>query len=163
MRAPTSVILAEIYVQYIEHTYICNILHKHNISIYHRYVDHILIIYETSKTNITNTLNELSNIKKNINFTIEHENNNINVLDITINRENYMLNYKICRKPTIHNTSCHPHEHKIASFNYLYNRVNTYPLTQNNIRHETNTIKEIAHENGYKDLTIHEPHRKHIL
>jgi hypothetical protein len=70
--------IAEIYLQHIEHTYIRNILHKHNISCYHRYVDDILIIYETIKTNITNTLNEFNNINKNLHFTIEHDSNNIN-------------------------------------------------------------------------------------
>jgi hypothetical protein len=91
----------------------------------------------------------------------------MNFLDIRTNRDNNKLSYKIYRKSTVtsttHNTSCHPHENKIAAFNYLYNRVNTYLLTQNNIKHEINTLKQIAYENGYKDVTVRKQHMKLIL
>jgi hypothetical protein len=95
--------------------------------------------------------------------SIEHEDsNNINFLDITISRENKKLNYKIYRKPagtstTIYNTSCHTREQKTAAFNYLCNRVNTYPLTGNNRKHKIIVIKEIAHKNVYRDVTAHKP------
>jgi hypothetical protein len=56
MGAPTSAILSEIYLQYIEHTYIYHTLQKPNITNYHRYVDDILITYDSTKTNINNTL-----------------------------------------------------------------------------------------------------------
>jgi hypothetical protein len=55
---------------------------------------------------------------------MEHEKNNkVNYLDITINRGEYNLTYKIFIKPTvtgitIYNTSCHPHGHKKAAFTY---------------------------------------------
>jgi hypothetical protein len=43
-------------LQWLEHTLIANILRKHQIIDYHRYVDDILIIYNTQKTNIEHTL-----------------------------------------------------------------------------------------------------------
>jgi hypothetical protein len=51
MRAPTSSILAETYLQHMEHTQIYSILIKQQIVVvaYFRYVDDILIIYEENK------------------------------------------------------------------------------------------------------------------
>jgi hypothetical protein len=45
MGALTFEILAEMYIQFLEYTEIANILKKHQIIDYHRYVDDILIIY----------------------------------------------------------------------------------------------------------------------
>jgi hypothetical protein len=47
MGAPTSAILAEIFIQCLEHTKIINILNVYQIIAYHRYVDDILIMYDT--------------------------------------------------------------------------------------------------------------------
>jgi hypothetical protein len=50
MGAPTSPILVEVYIQFLEYTEIVNILKKHQIMDYHRYVDDILIIYNAQQT-----------------------------------------------------------------------------------------------------------------
>jgi hypothetical protein len=160
MGAPTSAILSEIYLQYIEHSHIHHTLQKHNITSYHRYVDDILITYDSTKTNINSTLEEFNNINKTLKFTMEEEQGNkINFLDITIHREATEISYNIYRKPsttskTIHNTSCHPIEHKMAAFNYLFNRINCYPLTHNDKRKEMNIIKQIIYENGYNEKVL---------
>jgi hypothetical protein len=44
--APTSAIFSKIYLQYVEHNNILNILSKYHIDSYSRYVDDILIIYK---------------------------------------------------------------------------------------------------------------------
>jgi hypothetical protein len=86
----------------------------------------ILIIYDSTKTNI-NTLDLFNGINKTLKFTIEKEQDNkINFLDITIHREGTKVSYSIYRKQTatsttIHSISCHPNEHKMAAFNYLFN------------------------------------------
>jgi hypothetical protein len=49
MGAPTSAILAEIFMQHHEHNYIINILQKHHIIDYYRYV----AIYSLYITEIT--------------------------------------------------------------------------------------------------------------
>jgi hypothetical protein len=49
MGAPTSAILAEVFIQYLEHTNIWDILRKHQLIDYCRYVDDILIIYNAKK------------------------------------------------------------------------------------------------------------------
>jgi hypothetical protein len=52
MGAPTSSVLSEIYLQHLENTEIYNLLIKHNIEGYFRYVDDILIIYNENRTNV---------------------------------------------------------------------------------------------------------------
>jgi hypothetical protein len=135
MGAPTSAILAKVYIQYIEHIKLYPILKKHQIIGYFRYVDDIFIIYNQNKTNIEETLTEFNKQTTSIKFTIEKEQkNSINFLDLSIHRKRTKLEFGIYRKPTqidtiIPNDSCHPHEHKAASINYLMNRVHTYPIT----------------------------------
>jgi hypothetical protein len=154
MGAPTSAIFAEIYLQHIEHTIIYKILQNHNIIDYHRYVDDILIIYNTETTNIHNTLHEFNQIHPKLKFKLELETNNqINFLDITINKQVNKLTYNIHRKPTttdtiIHNTSCHPTEHKIAAINYLMKLIKykkKIPLGKYSIIMGTNNKQKIKH------------------
>jgi hypothetical protein len=66
MGAPTSAILAEIFLQYFEHKHVINILKKHHIIDYNRYVDDILIIYNENCTNLDNTLQEFNLLHPNI-------------------------------------------------------------------------------------------------
>jgi hypothetical protein len=53
MGAPTSAILAEAYIQHMEHTQLYPILIKHQIMGYFRYVDDIRITYNRNKTKCT--------------------------------------------------------------------------------------------------------------
>jgi hypothetical protein len=104
---------------------------KHKILSYHRYVDDILIIYNSFNTDINKTLLEFNNVNRKIQFSIQEEiNNQINFLDLTISRLHDSLQFGIFRKPTttdmIHNTSCHPAEHKMSGINYLINSVTIY-------------------------------------
>jgi hypothetical protein len=68
MGAPTSAILAEAYIQNMEHKQIYPILTKHQIIGYFRYVDDILIIYDQRITNIEETLREFNEQQRNIKF-----------------------------------------------------------------------------------------------
>jgi hypothetical protein len=58
--ATTSAILAEVYIQYMEHKQLYPILIKDQIIGYFRYVDDILIIYNQNKTNLHETLTEFN-------------------------------------------------------------------------------------------------------
>jgi hypothetical protein len=148
MGAPTSSILAEIYVQNMERTKIYPILIKQQIIAYFRYVDDILIIYDQKKTDINYTLDEFNKLQPTIQFKIEKEKQRtINSLDIEIYRNDKNIQFSIYRKPTktdtiIRNSSCHPHEHKMSSINYLINRTHTYPMTRIANETEKNTIKK---------------------
>jgi hypothetical protein len=60
MGAPSSPTFSEIYLQYIQHSTIYEILLKHDILGYFRYIDDILIVYNTKKTDITEVLNSFN-------------------------------------------------------------------------------------------------------
>jgi hypothetical protein len=47
----------------------------------------------------------------------------------------------------IHNTSCHPTEHKIWGINYLINRVITYPISEPKTNKEKQTIDHLLQVN----------------
>jgi hypothetical protein len=122
MGAPTSAMIAEVYIQHLKHTLIPDILNKHKLTDYYRYVDDILIVYGKQKTNITNTLEDFNAVHLKLKFTMEQQTQNrINYLDLTIKKNQNELNFEIYRKATItdlilHNTSCHPCEHKKISY-----------------------------------------------
>jgi hypothetical protein len=47
------------------------------------------------------------------------------------------------------NDSCHPHEHKIASINYLVNRLNIYLTSKQAKEKELHIYKNTLHNNNY--------------
>ena len=73
MGAPSSSILSELYLQYTEHITIYDILMKHNILGYFRYVDDILIVYDTTKTDILKVLDDFNDNAHPLCFTLERE------------------------------------------------------------------------------------------
>jgi hypothetical protein len=136
MGAPTSAIIAETYLQNLEHNQIYNLLTQHRIIGCFRYVDDIPFVYDKNKTHIDTMITELNTIHPTINFTIENEENvKLSFFYLTIHQEHNKFDYMIYIyiKPTetdilIHNSSCHPNKHKLASIDYLTSRVHTYPL-----------------------------------
>ena len=62
MGAPSSAVLSEIYLQHLEHSKIADILTKHNVIGYFRYVDDVLIIYNEKITDI----NEIHRVFNNL-------------------------------------------------------------------------------------------------
>jgi hypothetical protein len=52
------------------------------------------------------------------------------------------------------NDSCHPHEHKISSINYLVNRSDRYPISKEAKQNELNIIKNTLHSNNYNINTV---------
>jgi hypothetical protein len=160
MGAPSSALLSEIFLQYIEINHILNILTNNNILGYFRYVDDILIIYDHTTTNINTLLNEFNKIRQNLTYTIELENNQqINFLDIAVFRTNDTFEFTIFRKPTytdiiIPYNSCHPTEQKFAAIRYFANRLNTYQMKPNEREKEKLNIQNIAHNNGFPLHTV---------
>jgi hypothetical protein len=128
--APTSAIIAEIFIQYLEHTKIIEVLEEHHIVDYYRYVDDILIVYNTHLTNINNTLTDFNTLHPQIEFTMETEiDNKLNYLDLTIINKQDQLVFDIypkrtTRDLTTHNDSCHLYEHKKSAIDFLVNRMN---------------------------------------
>jgi hypothetical protein len=134
MGAPTPSILSDIYLQHMESTTIPELLGKHNIKRYFRYVDDILLKYIDNTTNIHNALDEFNNLTPKPKFTLEEEKNNqINFLDIII-KIRKDLSFDIYRKPTttdiiIPMDSCHPNEQNTVAIRYYRDRLQTYRLT----------------------------------
>jgi hypothetical protein len=134
MGAPTSSILSEIYIQYLQHTAIYEILLRHRIIGYYRYVDYLLLVFHTQLTNTHHVLQEFNTVTPTLRFTLEEEENNkINFLDITIIRTIDSLQFNIYRKLTVTDAiipadSCHPNEHKQSAIRFLKHR-NIYRTT----------------------------------
>jgi hypothetical protein len=59
MGSPTSSIFSEVFIQYLEHTQIVNIIAKYNDVVYHRYVDDIFIVYNNASINIDDLLTKI--------------------------------------------------------------------------------------------------------
>jgi hypothetical protein len=152
--------LSEIYLQHIKHNQILDLLIKHKIISYHRYVHDILIVYNTQYTNINSTIDEFNNIHKKVQFSIETESNNqINFLDLSIVRTCNNLKFGIFRKPTatdtmIQSMSCHHIEHKFTGINYLINRIIMYPTAKQNIDIEEQNINHLLKINRYHYLNV---------
>ena len=92
-------------------------------------------------------------------------NNSIEYLDLLVTRQTDRLEIDIYRKPTtidltIHATSNHPPEHKLAAYRYYLHRLNTLPLTIDKTNRELNAIIHIAEKNGYSENTIENMNRK---
>jgi hypothetical protein len=105
MGAPSSSIISELFLQYIECNFSAPIVNKHGISGYYRYADDILILYNSSITNTLSILHDFNNIHSNLQFTSETEiENSINYLDISIHRTDSDLTFHIYRKPTFTDT-----------------------------------------------------------
>jgi hypothetical protein len=128
--APSSSILSEVYLQFLENTHIYNILIQHQIIGYFHCVEYILIVYSDNNTDIHQVLDLFNNISPTLTFTIEKEHNDsINFLDNSIYK-NQNISFNFYRKPTatdiiIPNDSNHPPEHKLAGVRYFANQLAT--------------------------------------
>jgi hypothetical protein len=121
MGAPSSGIIAEIFLQHAENLHLAHLTQKHNIINYFRYVGDILLIFDPNHTEIETILTDFNAIHPKLHFTAEAEDNNsLKYLDISIRRTPTGLRTPIYRKPTftdtiIPYTSSHPAQHKYAT------------------------------------------------
>jgi hypothetical protein len=88
MGSPISGKIAEIFLQHLEDTYIRHLMESKDITFYTRYVDDILIIYDSSSTN-PNAITQYANaIRNSLQFKPTAKNaGQINFLDLTITRK----------------------------------------------------------------------------
>ena len=134
--APSSGIIAEIFLQHTEHAHLIHLTHKHSIINYFRYVDDILLIFDPNHTDIQAILQDFNALHPNLQFTTEVERDNtLNYLDIPNQKTPNNIQTSIHRKPTftdtiIPYTSNHPTKHKYAAVRYLLNRLNSYDLQE---------------------------------
>jgi ribosomal protein S8 len=164
--APSSALLSEIFLQYIEFTFLEPITTKHHITGYFQYVDDILITYDSSQINLQIILQDFNNIHPKLKFTAEPEhNNNINYLDLSINRTSSEFKFQMYRKPTFSDTiipadSNHPSQHKYAAIRFLYNRLQNYNLDTTASSKELKNIHNILHNDGFPIKSYNFSHRE---
>lgn len=152
-----SPFLADLFMDNLE---INHILKNTEIKHYFRYVDDCFLLIEGNSDIANILLNKINTVHPSIKFTLEIENNqSLNFLDLTIVRSNTNLHFKIYRKPTqtdhvIHNTSNHPHQHKMAAFNCYVYRLLNIPMSELDYKNEVSILKQIAYNNGYDPKLI---------
>ena len=162
MGAPSSGIIAEIFLQHMEHTHLTQLAQKHKIINYCRYVDDILLIFDSNQSNIQMIQDDFNNIHPKLQFTSETERDHtLNYLDISIHRTPTGIRTAIYRKPTftdtiIPHTSNHPAHQKHAAVRFLFNRLHSYNLQQDEYNHELNTIHNILQNNAFP-IKPHKP------
>jgi hypothetical protein len=110
MYAPSSGLISKLFLQQMEHLHLAHLTTKLKIIDYFRYVDDILLIFDSNHTDIQTILNDFNAIHPKLKFTAEIKRDNmINYLDITIHRtptDWKMSIYKKLHSPTL---SYHTH------------------------------------------------------
>jgi len=155
MGSPISNTVAEIFLQDFKNTHLKQTLDAQNITFYARYVDDILLIYNTKHTTPELIHSHINKVHPNLQFTATFEhNNNISFLDLPINRHPIQIEIDIFQKPTttdttINYTSNHPTEHKMAAYRYLINRMLSLPLSTERRIAEWQKIRITANNNKF--------------
>jgi hypothetical protein len=154
MGSPISSLIAEIFLQQYEDKNIKHLLDTKNIAFYARYVDDILIVFDTTKISPHTITRYINNIHSNIKLSTTYEqHSSIDFLDLTITRQHKKLEIDIYRKPTTTDTtinflSNHPIEQKTAAYRYHLTRMHALPLDPKKKQKEWKTIQTIAKNNN---------------
>jgi len=166
MGSPISGTVAEIFLQQLEKTHIKHLIDSKHLIFYARYVDDILIIYDSTLTSPTNVQRYMDTIHGTIKLNATYETNDkFNFLDLSITRKPTSLELDIYCKPTATDTtinflSNHPLEHKLAAYRVFINRMLSLPL--NEVRHkEWRSIRQTAHNNN--NIPIHLTKLRHNI
>jgi hypothetical protein len=108
MGSPTSGLVAEMILQNYEQHLKKNIPDSNKIIFYNRYVNDIIIIYDTKHTNMNDIQNYVDKIHLELQFKATDEiDNTISFLDLLITRGQNKLSINIYRKPTTTDTTIH--------------------------------------------------------
>lgn len=160
MGNPLSPLLAEIFMDNLEKLIHFDPSINNVILFWFRYVDDIFSGFLGTERQLTQFTQKLNKLHPNIIFTHEIEqNNSIHFLDLTIEKINNKLDFSIFHKPThtdltIHNSSHHPLQHKLAAYHCYIHRLINIPMNPTNFTKELNIIKQIAFNNGYNPSMI---------
>jgi hypothetical protein len=106
MGSPISILIAEIFFQQYEDKNIEHVIDTNIIAYYARYVDDILIIFDTTKISLHTITRYINNIHSNIKLNTTYEqHNSIDFIDLTITRQHKKLEIDIHRNPTTTDTT----------------------------------------------------------
>ena len=96
MGSPISGTMAELFLQHLENAHVKHLIESNIIAFYSRYVDDILIVYDSTLTTPHNIQQYLNAIHNNIQLSPTHENNHsVSFLDLTITRKPSHLDISI--------------------------------------------------------------------
>jgi len=124
-------------------------------ALYARYVDDILVIYDTTKINLHTINTYINKTHNNIQLNPTHEEqNSVVFLDLTITCRHTKLEVDIYRKPTATDTtinflSNHPIEQEMAAFRFHITRMHSLPLNPEEKQREWVIIQSIAKNNNF--------------
>jgi hypothetical protein len=76
MGASSSGLIAEFFLQHMEHQHMAELSATHKIINYFRYVDDILIIHDSNHSDIQDILTDFKSLHPNLQFTAETEKDN---------------------------------------------------------------------------------------
>jgi hypothetical protein len=119
---------------YLERTHIKPLLDTKRIIFCTRYIDDILIIYDTNQISLDTITYYANNIHNNLWLCpTTVQNNRVSFLDLEIIRHTPHLEIDIYWKPTTKYTtisylSNHPLEQKLAAYRFLFDRILNLPL-----------------------------------
>ena len=153
--------LQELTLQSLERTHIKPILDTKRIIFYTRYIDDILIIYNTAQISLDTITHYANTINNNLQLCLTPEQNNrVSFLDLAIIKNTPHLETDIFWKPTTMYTtisylSNHPLEQKLAAYRFLIDRMLNLPLHKNCLGNEWRTILHIAKINHFPTALIH--------
>jgi hypothetical protein len=161
-----SSLIAEIFLQHYEDANIKHLPDTKNIAFYARYVDNILITFDTTKIN-SHTINTyINNTHNNIKLNpTNEEHSSIDFLDLTVLCKHKQLYVDIYRKPTTTDTtinflSNHPIEQKMAAFRFHITRMHSLPLDPDKIQTEWEIIQSIAKNNNFPQHLLQKLNRQ---
>ena len=112
MGSPISGTIAELFLQHLEHTHIRPLIESKQILYYTRYIDDILIIYDTDNTKQEKLAQHANSMHNNLQFNRTQESNeHINFLDLTIiRRTSHRINWYLPKTDNNrHNHTLHIH------------------------------------------------------
>jgi hypothetical protein len=126
---------------------------------YFRYLDDILIIYDTSKMPLNHISSLLNDLHENLNFKLETSGRKVNFIDITINVEGNVVETDMFYKPTdtkqyLNFHSNHPRHVKIALPYNLARRICTIVSNENIRYNRLNEMKGCLKKCNYPKQLI---------
>jgi hypothetical protein len=130
---------------------------------YCRYVDDILIIFDSNYSNIQEILDDFNSLHPKLQFMAETEKDHtLNFLDISTHRTPTNMRTATFRKPTFTDTiipfaSNHPAHHKYATIKLLYNRLDNYNLQQEEYLQELKHYSQHSTQQLLSDRTTQTP------
>jgi len=154
MGTPTCGRLSGFFLQKLKHLHLTHLSSKHKIINYIRYIDDILLIFNSKHKHPKHMGQIQCNTRKSKIMAEIETNNKINYLDVTIHKTPTNWKISMYSKPTFTDTiipcnSNHPAQQKYTAVRFLYNRLNTYKLHKDECKTEENIIQNTMYNNAF--------------